>query len=133
MTEVRSRVALTVVLNRNSVVCGQEVFPLFVPVGIRNSVLGLDVTVIIVSHGVFDNTVYGFGKQLTEFVVGIFGYTVNAVCNLGYSFLGIIFIRYCSAAGECYLTYKLRCRAGFQFLAGSVLFGKLSRKITELS
>ena len=89
--------------------------------------------VIIVSHGVFDNTVYGFGKQLTEFVVGIFGYAVNAVCDFGNSFFGIIFIRYGSAAGECYLAYKLRCRAGFQVLAGLMFFCKLTRMIAELS
>ena len=111
MTEVRSWVALTVILNRNSVVCGQKVFPLFVPVSIYRAVLGLYITVIIVSHGVFDNTVYGFGKQLTEFVVCIFGYAVNGIGYFRNSFFRVVFVGNNSSARIGYLAYKLRCRA----------------------
>ena len=74
-----------------------------------------------------------FGKQLTERVVGIFGYAVNAVRDLGYSLFGIVFIRYGSAAGERYLAYELGRRAGFQLFSGSVFFGNVSRIVTELS
>ena len=111
MTEVRNRVALTVILNRNSVVCGQKVFPLFVPVGIRYSVLGLDVTVVIIGHCIDNCAVYGFGKQLTEFVIGIFGYAVNGIGYFRNSLFRVVFVGNSSSARIGYLTYELGRRA----------------------
>ena len=133
MSEIGNRVALCVVGNCLIADFGKQVFPLFVPVGIRYTVLGLDVTVVIIGHCIDNCAVYGFGKQLTEFVVGIFGYAVDRICYFRNSFFRVVFVGNSSSARIGYLTYELRCRAGFQLLAGLMFFCKLSRKITELS
>ena len=133
MSEIGSRVALCVIGYCLIADLGKQVFPLCISVSIYRAVLGLDVAVVVIGHCIDNRAVFLFGKQLTERVVGIFGYAVNAVRDLGYSLFGIVFVGNGSAARIGYLAYELGRRAGFQLFSGSVFFGDVARIVTELS
>ena len=86
MPEVGGRVALLVIGDRLTVICGEKVLPSGIAVGIRNAVLAYDIPIAVVHHCVDGFAVQRFCQKLTELIVGVFRDSVNAVRYLCYAF-----------------------------------------------
>ena len=107
MTEVINRVALDIVRDRLLAAGGEQISPILIAVGIHNTVLGLDIAVIVIGHGVNNLTVDRFGKKLTQSIIGV-GRGVGdpaavhgiGLLNGGDPLLGIVVIGEGSAIGQ---------------------------------
>ena len=100
MIKVGQRVALCVIGDGHTAVRRQKILPRAI-ITIGNTVLGQDVAVVIIGHGIDHRAADRFGKKLTESIVGVLGnigdrLVISSLIRLGYggdSFLGIILIR----------------------------------------
>ena len=136
MTEVRGRVALRIVGDGLTVVCGEQVAPDGVAIGVGLSVARGDVAVGIIGHRVDDRgrAVFGllFGQQLSKRVIGVFRYTVCTVGDAGDAFFFVILIRDGAAAGEDDLADQLRGGGGLDLVGCLVLVCDLAGCISIL-
>ena len=86
MPEVGGRVALLVIGDRLTVICGEKVLPSGIAVGIRDAVLAYDIPAAVIHHCVDSFAVQRFCQKLTELIVGVFRNPVDAVRYLCYAF-----------------------------------------------
>ena len=122
MTEVMSRVALRIVGNCLPVVCGQQIFPLCVAIGISNAVFGQDVPVLVIGHRIDNRSVNRFGQQLPQCIVGIFRYAACAVGYLGDPLFRVVLVGNGSAVMETDFLYQRGCRLGDLLACGFMCF-----------
>ena len=73
VTQIGGRIPLGIVGNGLTVVSRQFILPDIVAIGIDLAVLGQDVAVAVVGHGVDHNAVHRLRQELTKGIVGILG------------------------------------------------------------
>ena len=111
MTEIRGRVALGIVDNRLTIVGSQQVLPSAV-VSVGFSVLGFDVTVVVIRQRVYGDVVFLFGQQLPKRVIRVLIGAIDTIDYLGNTFFGIVLILNRSAVGKLNLLDKRGLRIG---------------------
>ena len=133
VTEIRGRVPLGIVLDGLAVICGQEILPSCIAVNVGFSVFLNDVPVPVILHGVDNTTVLLFGQKLTQGIIGVFKGAIQAVRDLGNTFLGVVLVVDCSAVGEGDALYKLCGRRGLELFGFQMLLGHLALDVVKLA